>query len=39
MITPTQVEIEVAIGIIRKPILLKKLILIITFKKTIKEEI
>ena len=37
--TPIQVEIEVARGIIRNPNLLKKLILIVTFKKTIKEEI
>ena len=37
--TPIQVEKEVAIGIIKNPILLKKLKLIATFKKTIKEEI
>ena len=36
--TPIQVEMEVAMGIIKNPILLKKLILIITFKKTIIEE-
>ena len=37
--TPNQVEIEVAMGIIKNPILLKKLTLIITFKKTINVEI
>ena len=36
--TPTHVEIEVAIGIIRKPILLKNPTLMIKFKKTINEE-
>ena len=40
MRTPTHVEIDVAIGIIKNPILsLKKLTLITTFKKTINEEI
>ena len=36
--TPIQVDMEVAIGIIIKPSLSKKLKLIDTFKKTIKEE-
>ena len=36
--TPIHVDIEVEIGIIRKPTILKKLTLIITFKKTTKEE-
>ena len=39
MITPTQVEIDVAIGIIRNPTLLKKPTLIKIFKKTINDEI
>ena len=36
--TPTHVEKEVAIGIIRKPNLLNKLTLIITFNNTMKDE-
>ena len=36
--TPIQVEIEVARGIIRNPNLLKKLILIVTFKKQSKKK-
>jgi hypothetical protein len=39
MKTPTQVEIDVAIGIIIKPISLKKLTLIKIFRKTINAEI
>jgi hypothetical protein len=39
MKTPIQVEIEVAIGIIIKPILLKKEMLIKIFTITIKAEI
>ena len=38
MKTPNHVEIEVAIGIIIKPIRLKKVILIKIFNKTTKEE-
>ena len=38
-ITPIQVDIDVAIGIIINPKLLKKEILIIRFTKTIKDEI
>ena len=37
--TPIQVEIEVAMGIIKNPIWLKKLILINIFRKTINAEI
>ena len=37
--TPTQAEIDVAIGIIKKPNWSKKLKLIVTFKKTINDEI
>ena len=37
--TPIHVEKEVEMGIIKKPIFLKKLTLNNTFKKTIKEEI
>ena len=39
MTTPTQVEIDVAIGIIKNPILSNKLKLNTIFKKTINEEI
>ena len=39
MKTPTQVEIDVAIGMIKNPTLLNKLTLIKTFKKTINDEI
>ena len=39
MNTPTHVENDVAIGIIKKPIFLKYNKLINTFKKTINEEI
>jgi hypothetical protein len=38
MITPAHVDIEVEIGIMIKPISLKKLKLIITFKKTMKRD-
>ena len=37
--TPIHEEIEVDNGIIRKPTLLKKVILIVTFKNTMNEEI
>ena len=37
--TPVQVEIEVAIGIITKPYLLKRLTLKSIFKETTKQEI
>ena len=36
--TPIHVDIDVAIGIIKNPKVLKKLKLIITFKQTINEE-
>ena len=39
MITPSQVDIVVAIGIITNPRVLKKEMLIIKFIKTIKDEI